>query len=118
MFESYFKNQESDEPNIYSTKEFSKVRFLQILGLLNKKINPKTLKFETSFSLNLIFFIHLFSKPLFTFRPFVSYFFPQNEIIQLYIGNAFNYLDDKPKLFLTFGVSVLMLDFQSMIETH
>ena len=88
-------------------KKFSKVRFLQILGLLNKKFNYATLQFEPSLLLNCIFYISLLLKPLYGVKPFISYFFPKNHPAQLIIGSNFNYLPDKPRIFFGITASIV-----------
>ena len=88
------------KPNVNLPKKFSKVRLLQILGLLSRKFNPETFEFENSWSLRLIFYASLFLKPAFAFKSLTSYVFPKNDMIQLFIGNVYNYLPGQPKFFL------------------
>lgn len=93
------------EPNPNSPEKFSKVRLLQLQGLLTKKFNYQTNEFEDSSLLNVVFYLTLVSKALFGFKPLVSCFFPQTAIQQLYIGSIYNYLPDLPKFILGIAVS-------------
>ena len=95
------------EPIANPSKKFSKVRFLQILGLLNKNFNHTTFRFEPSLLFNCIFYSSLLLKPLFTLKPFISYLFPKNHPAQLVIGNFFNYLPDKPRIFFGVAASIV-----------
>lgn len=94
-----FKMSENVEKTI-SANKFSKVKLLQVLGILNRKFNYQTLEFERSWSLDLIFAISLLSKFFYALKLFVSCFFPRNATSQLYFGNPFNHLSDKPKFFM------------------
>lgn len=94
--ESQMANEQPPKP----PEKFSKTRLFQILGLLDRKFNYKTLEFERSLPLRLWCVISLISKPLFTFKPFLAYFFPKTHWIQLYIGSIFNYVPSEPEYFL------------------
>ena len=91
------KNQIPNPP-----KKFSKVRLMQILGLLNKELNNATLRFEPSLLFSGIFYSSLLLTPLYCVKLFISNFFPKNHRAQLIIGSNFNYLAEKPRIF--FGV--------------
>lgn len=80
------ENRRDTNPNIDSLKRFNKVRLFQTIGLISRKFNYKTLKFEKSLLLRLVFLLSLISKPLCITRPLISYYFPKNDRIQLIIG--------------------------------
>ena len=91
MAENLNESQEARRP-AGSSKKFSKVKFLQTLGLLSRNVNYESLEFGRSWSLRLICFLHLTSKPLLTLKIFVSCFWPRNHVAQLWIGSIFNYI--------------------------
>ena len=74
------------QPPIDPPKIFSKVSLLQSLGLLNRKFNFETMMFERSLTLDLILCVTLISKPVFAFKPLISYFFPRSDNVQLFVG--------------------------------
>lgn len=112
MSENYSKNFQAKELKVHSPKQFNKVKLLQILGLLSRKFNYKTLEFERSWSLRLLFYLSLIAKPLLVFDFFISYFFPRTSVVQLYIGSIFNYLPDHPKFFIGIAVSIEQVNYK------
>ena len=97
-------NRSEKQPEV--PKKFSKLRLFQILGLLTCTFNNETLKFEPSWSLRVLFYISLLSKPLFEIKLFVSNFFPRNSPVQLLIGNLFNYTPPQAKMFIGIVVGI------------
>ena len=86
MDENAPEDKQAKELSINEPKNFRKVKFLQIQGLLNKRFNYETMQFKSSFSLSLVFYLALISKILFGLRQIVSCFFPRTSPIQLLIG--------------------------------
>ena len=89
-----------------SVKKFSKVKLLQMLGLLDKQFNLQTFEFESSLSLRFLFYLSLISKPPSTFKPLISCFFPRNSRIQLFIGSVFNGVSGQARFFFGIGASI------------
>ena len=81
-----------------SSDRFSKVKLLQILGLLSKRFNYETLKFESYWPLRVWFYVSMFLEIL-TLKLFISYYYPKTNIAQLYLGNIFNFLGDNARFF-------------------
>ena len=79
-------------------KQFSKVKYLERVGLLHERFNYELLEFEPSFILSLNSHLALFIKVTWPLKLFVSLFWPRRHIAQLYIGNIYNYLDDGPRV--------------------
>lgn len=110
MFKKIKENHQTREQNAGSSESkvvgVSKVRFMQILGLLRRQVNLNTLQFESSLPLSITCYISLISKLLFAFKIFVSCFFPQKSALQLYIGNTFNYTPLQARWLLGIAVSI------------
>lgn len=81
---------ETKEDSANSPKKFSKVKFMQQIGLLSSKFNYETHEFENSLSLRLVFSFSLLSKMLFSCPFFVSCFFEKTDVAQLFIGRQVN----------------------------
>ena len=86
--------------NMNSSIRFNKVKFLQILGLLSKRFNYQTLKFESYWPFRVWFYLSLFCK-IFTIKYVISDYFPQNHVAQLYLGSFFNFLDKDARFFMS-----------------
>ena len=97
--------QQPEGQKVYSPKKFSKVRFLQVQGLLSRKFNYETFEFERSWPLTFVFLVSLILKPLCVFRTLISCFFPRNDMIQLVIGSVFNYLPNSSRFLLSLASS-------------
>lgn len=69
-----------------SIRKFSKLKLLQSLGLLSKKLNYETSELESSWLLSLVSWLSLLSKLLFAWKLVISSFFPREHIVQLYLG--------------------------------
>lgn len=76
-------------------KKFNKIKFFESVGLLDQRLNQETLKFESSLYLRLKSYLILFYQLSFTLKFIVSPFFEKQDIVQLWIGSPFNYLDGK-----------------------
>lgn len=99
MTEKETENRHAKEPGS-SLKQFSKGKLFGILGLLNRKLNAETMKFERSWLLLLYFNLSWISKFLFAFKAFIANFFPETNKIQLIIGSVNNYMSAEPEYFL------------------
>lgn len=99
-------SQQAKKPNVNSPKKFSKVKLLQILGLLSRKFNYETSEFESSRSLRLVSYLSVISTQMYCMKFLVSCFFPRNHISQLFIGSVFNYLTGQTKLLIGILVSI------------
>lgn len=104
MSENSAESLRAREPKEDPAKNFNKVRFLQIQGLLTREFSNGKLDSQSSWSLRFLLYLSLASKLYFALKPTISNFFPRNDIAQLIIGNCFNLLPDKPKMFI--GVTV------------
>ena len=93
------------KPNMNPIKKFSKVRLLQIVGLLSRKFNYETLEFERSLLYRFAFYCALLSK-IWTIKFVISCYFPRNHIAQLYLGSFFNFLPHKSRFFIGCAVSI------------
>ena len=103
MSENRTENFRASEPKEDQAKNFSKVRFLQIQGLLTRKFSNGKLESQSPWSLRLILYFSLVSKFYFSLKPAISIFFPRNHIAQLYIGRRDRDREiDIPKPILTF----------------
>ena len=78
-------------------KKFNKVRFFQTLGFLTKKLNPRTLKLESSLPLTIYSYLSLVSKIIHCLKIPLSLLWPRQDPKQLFVGSLFNYLDDQPR---------------------
>lgn len=87
-------------PKMNSPEKFSKRRLFQMIGLLDRKFNHKTLQLERSLSLRLWCYLDLISKLIWPLKFFVCCFFPKHSVIQLYVGSVFNYLPEAPQFYL------------------
>ena len=76
-------------------KKFNKIKFLESVGLLDQRFNFERLKFESSLYLRLKSYLILVYQLSFILKFFVSTFFEKEDIVQLWIGSPFNYLDGK-----------------------
>ena len=89
-------------------KKFSKLKFLQSVGLLDAKFNYEKLCFERSrlicFKSKLIFFANL-TKLL---ELFVSPMFEREDLVQLYIGSFYNSYTGTARFFMGWVVSILI----------
>lgn len=71
-------------------KQFSKVKYLESVGLLHEKFNFEKLEFEPSFYLLLNSYFALFIRVTWPLKLFVSLFWPRTHVYQLlYIGNIY-----------------------------
>ena len=105
MSEKFTENLQAKRAKENSAKSFSKVRFLQMQGLLStRKFSNDILEPDSSWSLRLLFYLSLVSKPLFAFKQTLAFFFSKSDQVQLYVGSVFNYLPDQPKIFI--GIAV------------
>ena len=78
-------------------KKFSKIRFLQVIGFLDRKLNPETWKLERSLPLLLYGYLCLILKLTHCSRLFVCLFWSREDPKQIMVGSLFNYLDDEPR---------------------
>ena len=67
-------------------KKFNKVKLLQMIGLLRKEFNYDTQSFENSRKLNIICFVNIFLRVTYPLKNAISYFFPREATIQLFLG--------------------------------
>lgn len=81
-------------------KKFNKVAFLQSLGFLDKRLNPKKLKLESSLSLGIYSHLCLVLKMAHCVKLPISLFWKREAVEQLFIGNFFNYLDPEPRFWM------------------
>ena len=70
-------------------KKFSKVRYLEGVGLLNRKFDHETLEFQPSLYLSFNSYFALFIRVTWPLKLFVSLFWPREHIFQLIIGNIY-----------------------------
>ena len=114
-------------------KKFNKIKFLETVGLLDKRFNYKSLKFESSPYLRFKSYVILLYQMSFILKFFVSTFFQKEDIAQLWIGkfrkswisnlgfqtftlnhflvhigSPFNYLEEVPKFVMGLVVSVFL----------
>lgn len=68
-------------------KKFNKLKFLEFVGLLSARLNYQTLQFEKSNYLTFKGYLTVFLNVSFLLKQYVSIFYPQEDVIQLYIGN-------------------------------
>lgn len=78
------KETEGDSEN--SPKKFSKLKLLQVLGLLSRKYNYESNEFERSWFLRLVSLVTLLSKLLYLCPFLISCFYEKTDVAQLYIG--------------------------------
>ena len=86
--------------------EFSKLRFLQCIGLLDRRFNYDTQKLEKSRPLYLYCQLVLLLDLVHCARLFVSIFWRREDSVQLIVGNYFNYLNDECRLLFGLLVSI------------
>ena len=86
-------------------KKFSKVRLLQSIGFLDRKLNSETLRLERSLPLALYCYLCLALKLTHSTRLTLSVFWRREEPAQLFIGSIFNYLEDEPRFWMALVVS-------------
>lgn len=94
-------------------KKFNKIRFLEFIGLLDKRLNYKSLRFESSAYLRFKSYLILFYQLSFILKFFVSTFFKKDDIVQLAIGSPFNYLEEVPKFVMGLVVGVSSVQIRS-----
>lgn len=81
-------------------KRFNKLRVLKWLGLLNCRFNYETLQFEESLKYRVAATLQVLCLTTFGLKLYVSKFWPNEALIQLYLGSIYNYLDPIPKMFM------------------
>ena len=67
-------------------KKFNKLEALQMIGLLRKEFNYDTQSFENSMKLNIICFVNIFLRVTYLLKNVISYFFPREATVQLFLG--------------------------------
>lgn len=70
---------------------------MQILGFLNKRLNPETLKLESSRSLELYSHLCIILRMAHCIRFPVSLLWRREDTANFFLGSYFNYLDDEPR---------------------
>ena len=86
-------------------KQFSKLRFMEFVGLLNSRFDYASLDFEPSARLRFKSYVKLFLYVTLGLKFFLSQFFPRESTVQLLIGSLYNFLEPKPKFFIGLIVS-------------
>lgn len=86
-------------------KKFSKINYLQKIGLLRRKFNDGEFSEKKSIYLSIRSYFIAIVTVLSSSKIFVSLFFDLNDEWQMYIGNTYNYLDESPRFFFGLAVS-------------
>lgn len=95
-----------DEAEERAKNQFTKLQHMQTIGFLVAKLNPETLSFDPSIRGILNFLLMLSLKINVVFRFYLSTLFEREDIVQIYIGNLFNFLPALPKAFIGAVVSI------------
>lgn len=98
--------------NAKKMKKFDKIQFFEFIGLLDKRLDKESLQFKSSLYLRLKSYLILFYQLSFILKFFVSTFFEREDIIQLWIGSPWNYLDPVPKFVMGLVVSVWTISLE------
>ena len=78
--------------------KFNKVQFLTSVGLMNRTFNYELLQFERSTKLRLkSYLIMLLNVTMLLKISYSSALYPRDDLVQLWIGNPYNYLPDAPR---------------------
>ena len=88
-------------------KKFSKIKFLQTVGLLDRKLDIETFRLKVSRLQELYCYICLILKLAHCAKLPVSLIWPREDPAQVFVGNFFNYLDVNPRFWLALTVSNL-----------
>ena len=85
---------------VVKMEKFSKVKFMQKIGLLTSEFNCDTGEFETCWRLRLkSYLLLIFLRLTFPLRLTLSYFYPVESLAQLWIGNLYLVLADQKGIF-------------------
>ena len=90
------------------TAKFSKLDFLNTCGLLDRKFNFETLRFEGSLRQRLGSYLGLVSHVKIFLSFYVSTLYERHDNIQLLIGSVYNYLPPGPKNFMGYNGLILV----------
>lgn len=66
--------------------KFSKIKQLQMVGFLTRVLDVQTLKLQPSKKLFLVFILNFFMRFTYAFKSVLTYFFPRESTMQLFIG--------------------------------
>lgn len=87
-------------------KKFSKLKFLQSVGLLDAKFNYDRLCFERCRFMRLKSKLILFANLTKLLELFISPLFEREDLIQLYIGSVYNSYTGTARCFMAWVVSI------------
>lgn len=80
------------------TKKFNKLKLLEFVGFLSRRLNYASLQFEKSNYLTFKAYLKLFLVASVPLKLYVSTFFPQTDTIQLAIGSLYNAFPETARL--------------------
>ena len=78
-------------------KKLNKINFLQLLALVNRRFSYESQTFERSIYVMMRSQLILLLNTTMPLKFFVSILFPRRDLVQLFIGNPYNYLPDVPR---------------------
>ena len=89
-------------------KKFDKLKYLEYLGLIERRFNYTTERFESSWRLRLKYYAILLLKVTFCLKIFASRFFEQTDPVQLLIGSPYTYFGEGIRRFITLAAFIVL----------